>query len=289
MSIKDIIHVIYGPTASGKSALALEKAAEQNGVIINADSMQIYDALHTLTAQPPADEKAQAPHKLYGAMSPEEKCSAQHWRGLATIEIEKALVQGQTPIIIGGTGLYLKTLMKGLSPVPPVPDEIRAQTMARQAALGNPAFHEELAEKDPVMAEKLNPNDSQRLIRAWEVLEATGKSLAYWQSLPREGVPEDWKFETHFVNLDREDLYERCNTRFEKMMKTGILDEVRALDELIQSGNVPADAPVTHALGFHPLQAHLRGELALDEAIAQAQQETRNYAKRQLTWFRNQM
>ncbi len=259
-----------------------------NGVIINADSMQVYDALHVLTAQPPADEQAQAPHRLYATLQPGDRCSAPRWRELAMAEIETALENGQTPIIVGGTGFYIKTLMEGLSPIPDVPPEIRAQTMALQKETGNPAFHALLAEKDPVMAGRLNPNDTQRLIRAYEVMQATGKSLAHWQSLPPVGPPAHWRFEKKYVNPDRDTLYARCNARFDQMVETGILDEVAALDALIGNGTVPEKAPITHALGFHPLRTHLHGNMSLDDAIERAKQETRNYAKRQVTWLNNQ-
>jgi len=283
------IIIIYGPTASGKSALALELATQHNGIIINADSMQIYDALPILTAQPDATERAQAPRRLYAHLPPSAKCSAAAWRDLATAEIESAMARGQTPIIVGGTGFYIKTLMKGLSPMPAVPDDIRATVTSLQQDTGNPGFHALLAAKDPVMAERLNPNDTQRLIRAYEVLEATGESLSHWQSLPAQGPPPHWDFETHFVNPDRETLYDRCNRRFDIMLDRGILDEIKDLLSLIETGSVPADAPITHALGFHPFTRYLRDECALEKAIEQSKQETRNYAKRQLTWFRNQM
>lgn len=283
------IIIIGGPTASGKSALALEKAAAENGVIINADSMQVYDALHVLTAQPSKAEQKQAPHKLYALLGPADTCTAAQWRELAVQEIEQALANGQTPIIVGGTGFYIKTLMDGLSPIPAVPPEVRDQVTAQQEEMGNPAFHAALAEKDPVMAGRLNPNDTQRLIRAHEVLEATGKSLSYWQSLPVEGPPAHWQFETHFVNPDRDVLYERCNTRFDAMMDSGILSEVKKLDMMIEAGEVPPDAPITNALGFHPLQAHIHQNCSVEQAIEQAKTETRQYAKRQVTWFRHQM
>ncbi|MCB9990552.1 MAG: tRNA (adenosine(37)-N6)-dimethylallyltransferase MiaA [Rhodospirillales bacterium] len=283
------IHVIYGPTASGKTALALELAARHDGIIINADSMQIYDSLHVLTAQPSQQEQAQAPHRLYAHMAPQEKCSAASWRELAAAEIEQALANDKTPIIVGGTGFYLKALIEGLSPIPDVPPDVRADAMALQAAHGNPAFHAALAERDPDMAARLNPNDTQRLVRAWEVLTATGKSLAYWQSLPAEGPPEHWQFEKHFVNPEREILYDRCNARFDMMLDHGILDEVKTLDAQITNGTVRADAAITHALGFHPLRDYLHGACTLEDAIDLAKQETRNYAKRQVSWLKNQI
>ena len=179
--------------------------------------------------------------------------------------------------------------MEGPAPIPEVPPETREQAMARQAELGNPAVHTALSGRDPDMAARLNPNDTQRLVRAWEVLIATGKSLAYWQSLPAEGPPKHWRFETRFVNPYRNILYERCNARFDQMLETGILEEIRALDALITSGAVSPDAAITHALGFHPLRDYLYKQRSLEDAVEQAKQETRNYAKRQLSWLRNQI
>lgn len=284
-----IVHIVAGPTASGKSAYALELAAQHNGVIINADSMQIYDALHVLTAQPPEEDISQAPHRLYAALPPSQRCTPQIWREMTEAEIRNAHETGQTPIITGGTGLYIKALLEGFSPIPDVPQDVRAAAMAEQQRIGNPAFYEALAVFDPAMAQRLNPNDTQRLVRAWEVFKATGKSLAYWQSLPPSGPPSGLKFHISVILPDRETLYARCNQRFDRMIESGILEEVKALDALIESGTVPKDAPITNALGFKPLQASLRGALPLDEAITQAKTETRQYAKRQVTWFRHQL
>lgn len=283
------IIVIYGPTASGKSALALQMAAENSGVIINADSMQIYDALPVLTARPSQEDLTQAPHLLYGTLDPAERCSAARWRALAIAEIGRALDSGRIPIVVGGTGFYLKALLEGLSPIPEVPPEIREKATALQAECGNPGFHAELSKRDPAMAARLHPNDTQRLIRAWEVLEATGQSLAEWQALPAEGPPAEWQFEKHFVNPDRAALYERCDQRFETMLSRGALDEVAALGKAIDVGEVPEDAAITHALGFSALRACLRGECTLEDAAARAKQETRNYAKRQVSWLNNQI
>lgn len=283
------IPVICGPTASGKSALALELARQLGGVIINADSMQVYDALHVLTAQPDKQEQKQAPHRLYAVLGPAEKCTAGHWRALAVAEIERARAEGKTPIIVGGTGFYIKVLTDGLSPIPDIPPEYRERAMQTQAELGNAAFHAALARKDPAMAAKLGPNDTQRMMRAWEVLEFTGKSLAYWQSLPPEGPPPGCEFEIRVVVPDREELYRRCDARFDAMLERGIIAETKKLDMQIAAGLVPPDAPVTHALGFHPLQAFIHDKCTIEQAIAQAKLETRQYAKRQLTWFRNQL
>ncbi|PJB71904.1 MAG: tRNA (adenosine(37)-N6)-dimethylallyltransferase MiaA [Alphaproteobacteria bacterium CG_4_9_14_3_um_filter_47_13] len=284
-----LIHVVYGATASGKSAFALDLAVQKNGVIINADSMQVYDALHGLTAQPSREDQEQVPHCLYALLEPSAQCSAALWRRLAIDEITKAFSENRTPILVGGTGLYIKALIKGLAPVPDAPAEIRAKAIERQKNLGNEAFHAELAVVDPVMAARLNPNDTQRLIRAREVFDATGKSLAYWQSLPPESPPEGWKFQMHFVNPERKILYARCEARFDLMMETRIIEEVKALEALINAGLVPPDAAITNALGFKPLLAYLKDECCLEDAVSQAKQDTRRYAKRQLTWFRNQM
>lgn len=282
--------IIFAPTASGKSALALDIAKQQNGVIINADSMQVYDALHMLTAQPPTEEQEQAPHKLYGILPPQDECSAQRWRDLATQEINAAHENGQLPIIIGGTGFYIKALTEGFSPVPEVPQHIRDKCTTRHHEIGNPAFHAELAAKDPVMAQRLHPNDTQRLIRAAEVLEATGKSLASWQKQPNSGPPDtSWEFEYHYIDMPREDLYARCDARFDIMIEGGALEEIRQLSALIDDGIVPETAQITNALGFHPLRAYIRDEMSWDDAVNRSKQETRNYAKRQLTWLRNQI
>lgn len=283
------ITVIAGPTAGGKSARAMELATARNGVIINADSLQVYDALPILTAQPPDRDKATVLHKLYGILGPRDGCSAAQWRLWAMREIDACHAAGQLPVLCGGTGFYLKALMHGLSPLPDVPPAVRAQVMARQKELGNPAFHAELAKRDPVMAAKLNPNDTQRLVRAREVFEATGKSLAEWQALPPEGPPAHYKFTLTLISPERDVLYARCNARFDAMLKSGAIEEVEALDRRILAGEVPADAPVTHALGFRPLQAARRGKIPLAEAVERAKAETRQYAKRQVTWFRHQL
>lgn len=280
-----VIPVICGPTAGGKSALALDMAAARDGVIVNADSMQVYEALPILTAQPSADERAQIPHTLYGVLGPGEKCTAQHWRELAIAAIRDALAQGQTPIIVGGTGLYIRTLTEGLSPIPDIAPDFRQRAISLQEEMGNPAFHAHLARLDPVMAGRLHPNDSQRLIRALEVLEGTGRSLSHWQALPVQGPPEGWRFETQFINPPRPVLHDRCNSRFTRMIEAGALDEVKALDGMIRSGAVPADAPVTCAIGYRVLRDVLRGEMSLEQAVERGQAETRQYARRQITWF----
>lgn len=283
------ITVICGPTASGKSALAVDLARSENGVIINADSMQIYDALPILTARPSPSEQGAIAHHLYGTIPPDGKCSAQDWRDRAVKIINTAHENGHHPVVVGGTGLYLKALTHGLSAMPDIPPEIRVRGNALQAQLGNPGFHAALAACDPVMAARLNPNDTQRLIRAWEVFTATGRSLSAWQAEAPITPPGDWAFRIIIKTPPRVILHARCDERFDQMIDNGAIDEVAALKSMIASGDVPADAPVTHALGFRPLADFLDGLSDRDEAVARAKAETRQYAKRQDTWFRHQI
>lgn len=283
------VHIIAGPTAGGKSALAIEKARQLDGVIINADSLQIYNALPLLTAQPSREDTAAAPHRLYNLLEPDQVCTAMLWRDMALAEIRATHRQGQIPIIVGGTGFYIKTLIEGLSPIPEVPEEIRILSEDILDRIGISAFYETLKEKDPATAARLDPQNRQRLVRAWEVLAHTGKGLAYWHSLPRIEPDPDLVFDATLVMPLRGKLYERCDERFVKMIGAGAVEEVRTFDDLIMTGKIPVDSPVTHALGFRPLQQHVRGEMPLETAIMLAQAETRHYAKRQTTWFKHQL
>ena len=276
--------VVAGPTASGKSALAASLAESFDGVVINADSMQIYQGVPILTAQPSAEEQARLPHRLYGVLPPEQSCSAGLWRQMAEEACKAAWAAGKLPLLVGGTGLYLRSLIEGLSPIPDIPEEVRAESRALFARLGNQAFHRLLAEHDAEMAARLDASNSQRLIRAWEVLQATGRSLAEWQAEPRGGqIEADSLILT--VTPPREALYRACDRRLEAMVRSGALDEVAALIER----NLDPALPAMKALGVAEFAAHLRGETSLDTALAAAQQATRNYAKRQLTWFRHQI
>ena len=277
--------VVAGPTASGKSALAVEIAEAFRGVVINADSMQIYADLRVLTARPSDEEERRVPHRLYGVLDGDEKCSAGRWRDLALAEITRAHAAGLLPVLCGGTGLYLQTLMRGIAPVPAVPASFRAEATALPAQLGGPGFHERLAERDPAMAARLHPGNTQRLIRAWEVLNATGRSLADWQAAPRTGAATGLDFLSFVLLPARDALYAACDGRFMQMVEAGALEEVRAL---VARGLDPA-LPVMKALGVRELAAHIEGKLTLEDAIDQAQRETRRYAKRQMTWFRHQM
>lgn len=281
--------IVAGPTASGKSGLALAMAEALGGadkaVIINADSMQLYRELRIVTACPTPHDMARIPHRLYGVLSATDPNSAMHWRDMALAEIDAAHQAGQMPILVGGTGFYLKALIEGLSPIPPVPDQITADTRARLEAEGAEALHNALKQRDPAMAARLRSTDGQRVARAWAVLQATGMSLAEWQALDPDPPPADWRFEVTVVMPERHWLYKQCDYRFALMAATGGLDEVRALLAM----DLPPATGLLRAVGVHELASFLRGEQALEAAIAAGQQATRHYAKRQYTWFRNQL
>ena len=276
--------VIGGPTATGKSALAVALAREFSGIVVNGDSLQVYDALPILTARPGAAEQALVPHRLYAVLSPEDACSAGRWRELATAECRGAWAAGRLPVVVGGTGLYLKALTDGLSPIPDIPDSVRQAARDLFQHLGNQAFHDLLAGRDPLTASCLAPGNSQRLMRAWEVLEATGRPLADWQQEP----PRD-RLDATVLSIallpTSEQLYPACDGRFLRMLADGALDEVRDF----QARGFSPVLPVGKVLGLSQLADHLRGACRLEAAVARAQQATRNYAKRQRTWFRHQM
>ena len=275
--------IIAGPTASGKSALALELAASFGGTIINADSMQIYRDLRILTAQPDATATARAPHRLYGILDAAERGSVGCWRELALAEIAAAHRAGRLPIVVGGTGLYLRALQHGLAEVPPIPAAVLAEAAALFAAEGGAAFRERLRVLDPEGAQRLPPGDRQRLVRAFAVVRATGMPLAEWQGRGGGGAP--YRFLALLLMPPRRALYAACDTRLQAMIAAGALDEVAAL----AARGLAPDPPAMKALGVPDLLRHLRGEIALEAALALAQQATRRYAKRQTTWFRHQM
>jgi tRNA dimethylallyltransferase len=276
----DII-LIAGPTASGKSALALQLAEKLGGAVVNADSMQVYRDLHIVTSRPSAGDEARAPHLLYGHVDAAEPYSAGRYRS----DVEKLLSEraGRPLIFTGGTGLYFEALLKGLSTTPKIKDEVRAYWRSRERDA--PALYAELAERDPEMAVRLRPSDPQRILRALEVIDSTGISLARWQE--SEGSPLIAPAGTaRFVlTLDRAELRQRIAERFERMVEKGALEEIRALE----GRNLPLSVPAMKAIGVVPLMAFLRGERARGEAIAQAITHTRQYAKRQETWFRNRL
>lgn len=284
--------LIAGPTASGKSALALRLAEALvpmgGAAIVNADSMQVYRELPILTARPGVVDQARAPHYLYGFRAVDEPCSAGEWAVLAAKAIAEICARGQLPILVGGTGLYFRALTEGMAPIPEIDPDIRAAARAEMAQIGPEAFHARLAAVDAQMAARLRPSDPQRLLRAWEVLKSTGISLAEWQEKP---APPLFSGQLLHVALmpERSELYARCDERFEAMLVAGALREVAAFEEMAQARSLDRDLPLFRAVGLAPLRGLLYGALEPDAALAQAQTATRNYAKRQLTWIRNQM
>lgn len=289
LSSKQDIYIVAGPTASGKSARAITLALQLDGVIVNCDSMQIYDGMPLLCAQPSQEDLNTVPHCLYSHLHPNDVCSAGNWREIAEPIIADILSRGQTPIVVGGSGLYIRALMDGLSPMPDISDAVRRAVVARYEEEGAEAFYADLKARDPVMAARFHVNHKARIVRAMEVLEETGISLAQWQALPRSGPPEDWSFNVEIVMPERDVLYQRCNERLLWMLDHGAWEEVAAFAARVENGEVNAGVPLTKALGYKPLLACLRGEMSQEEAIILAQAETRHYAKRQSTWFRNQL
>ena len=284
-SVSRPVVVITGPTASGKSALALDAAEAFSGTVINADSMQVYRELRILTARPPPADEDRVPHRLFGVLPVTERCSAGYWLELAAAAIDETRAAGRLPIVVGGTGLYLRALLEGLAPVPEIADTARAEARALHERLGDEAFLTELARIDPEMAARLPVTDRQRLIRAFEVVKATGRSLAEWQRQEKPLPAVAGRFASIVLNPPRDVLYAAIDARFERMIEAGAVDEVAALEELKLDPNLPA----AKALGVAPLRRYLRGETDLDEACGAAKQASRNYAKRQCTWLSNQM
>ncbi|HEY1096501.1 MAG TPA: tRNA (adenosine(37)-N6)-dimethylallyltransferase MiaA [Alphaproteobacteria bacterium] len=278
------ILIISGPTASGKSALAIALAKKINGIIINGDALQIYQELRILTARPDEADERQVPHALYGFHSILNPYAVTDWLRDIKPVIETAWRKGQMPIIVGGTGFYLHALLHGLAPVPDVPETIRAATMALYENLGHDAFRAQLRDIDPVLAETIKPNDRQRLVRAMEVYQATGQPLSFWQQQPRVTLFPD--LQSHAILLDppRDILYERINQRFEKMIQAGALTEAHEVEKL----NPDPALPGCKALGLAPLRDYIKGKITLPEAIEIGQTTSRQYAKRQVTWLRTQ-
>jgi len=277
--------LIAGPTASGKSKLALELAERHGGAVINADSMQVYRELSVLTARPTAEETARVPHKLYGHVAAAEGYSVGRWVADVAVALGDAKAEGRRPIIVGGTGLYFKALLDGLSPIPPIPDAVRAHWRAQAERLGAEGLHGLLAVRDPVMAARLRPTDPQRVTRALEVIEATGRSLGEWQREPGQPVLAADQAERLVVTVDRDELYARCDRRFEIMLETGALEEVERLAALGLDPGLPA----MRAIGVRPLMQFLAGRISRQEAVVLAKTETRQYVKRQITWLNRNM
>ncbi|ANK79675.1 MAG: tRNA (adenosine(37)-N6)-dimethylallyltransferase MiaA [Rhizobiales bacterium NRL2] len=277
--------LILGPTASGKSALALAAAQDFGGVVINADSMQVYRDLRIITARPDERALAAAPHRLYGFLDAAEICSAVRWAELAAGEVRAARAAGRLPIIVGGSGLYVRALLEGFSPIPDIDPAHRKAAAAKLAELGGERFRAELAGVDAASAARLHAGDSQRLIRAWEVWLGTGRPLSEWQMLPPEPPPLDPDLLKVVLLPDRKMLYERCDARFGEMLAQGAMAEVRAL----AARRLDPDLPAMKALGVPQLIAADRGEIGLETAAAEARTLTRRYAKRQVTWLRHQI
>ena len=275
--------LIAGPTASGKSAAALNLAEKLGGTVINTDSMQVYSELRVLTARPTQAEEARAPHRLYGHVSVNERYSVGRYVDEAEAALSESRNAGRVPIFVGGSGLYFNALTKGLSPIPSVPLSVRDVLEKRIAEIGLPAFFAEFAEKDPDTVAGLQPNDRQRILRAASVFVATGRSLKKWQNIKGASPLEDFRLARFVIAPRREALHDRIARRFDRMIAGGALEEARALQALDPT------LPAAGALGLPQLQAHLRGESSLEEACTRAVTETRRYAKRQMTWFRRFM
>ena len=277
--------LIAGPTASGKSALALELAQKTGGVVINTDSMQVYRDLRIITARPTLEEEAQVPHRLYGHVDAAVNFSAGAWVTDAARVLAEVRAQGALPIFVGGSGLYFKALTSGLSAMPPVAGEVREDVRARLERDGVEALHAALAARDPASAERLKPRDRTRIARALEVVEATGRSLTDWH---REGLPPllpPGEFSALFIAPERDQLYARIDARFDTMLDGGALDEVASL----ASRNLDPLLPAMKAHGVPALIRHLRGEITRGAAAETGRADTRHYAKRQFTWFRHQL
>ena len=273
--------LIAGPTASGKSALAIALAHERNGVIINADAMQVYRELRILTARPSDEDEAQVPHRLYGHVAGGNAYSVARWLADAAGEIEAVWRSGRVPVIVGGTGLYFKALEQGLADIPLIPPDITAKWRLARGDL-----HAELAKRDQGAAARLNPNDRQRIIRALEVFEGTGQPLDYWQRAAQSrAMLAGTRVERIFLNPERRTLHARADERFVRMVKEGGVEEVKALLAL----GLDTSKPVMKAIGVREIAAWLSGWRGRDDAIRAGQIATRQYIKRQLTWWRNQM
>lgn len=277
--------LIAGPTASGKSALAMKMARERGGAIINADSMQVYAELEILSARPPAADLAEVPHRLYGHVALREGYSV----GRFVREVETLLPElrgaGLVPIFVGGTGLYMKALLEGLSPIPAIPPAIREHWRTEADRLGASKLHRKLAEMDPGSAARLSPTDPQRIVRALEVIDATGRPLWEWQQEPGRALLRVEEAECLVLLPERAVLHQRSDARFDQMMARGAVEEAERIADL----ELDPALPGMRALGLRPLIGYLRGETTLEAAVAKGKAETRRYIKRQATWISGNM
>jgi tRNA dimethylallyltransferase len=271
--------LIAGPTASGKSALAMRLAKERNGVIINADALQVYGALRILSARPSERDEREVPHRLYGHVGLDRAYSVGAWMAEAKMTLDDAWDRGLVPIVTGGTGLYFKALEQGLAAIPPIPESLRQRWRGFKGDL-----HTELRARDPRSAQRIPPTDRQRLIRALEVHDATGRTLGDWHDAAQQASPlSGVATEKLYVTVSRAILHARAERRFDQMLRDGALDEVKQL------GTLDPASPVMKAIGVSELRAYLGGEIPLEEAISRAKAATRQYIKRQETWWRGQM
>ncbi|KQT32256.1 tRNA dimethylallyltransferase [Sphingomonas sp. Leaf412] len=278
---KPRVALIAGPTASGKSALAIELAERIGGTVVNADASQVYRDLRVLSARPDAADVARVPHRLFGHVDGSVACSAADWAAQARDAIDAIHAEGGVPVLVGGTGLYLRTLLDGIAPVPAIDPAVREAVRALPVA----AAYDALRREDPTAAARLNAGDTTRVARALEVVRATGRTLADWQEEKSGGIADHVALSPMILLPDRAELMDRCDRRLVEMFDGGAVEEVAAL--LVRE-DVPADAPVRRAIGVPDIAAYLSGELSRDDALARAQLSTRRYAKRQYTWFRHQ-
>lgn len=278
------IVLIAGPTASGKSALALRLAQAIGGELVNADALQLYADLRMLTARPSPEEQALAPHHLFGVVDAADGWSVGRWLRATHIVLAEIAARGRRAVVVGGTGLYFRALTQGLAPTPQVPHAAREAAGEEFDRLGEAVFRARLAETDPLAEARIAPGDRQRLVRAWSVREATGRSLSDWQAEAEGALPAgSWRAVA--LTPPRETLYARCDARLEQMLREGVLDEVAAL----AARSLDPGLPALKAVGYREFAAHLAGQATLAEALEAAQRETRRYAKRQMTWLRGQL
>lgn len=279
------IIILAGPTASGKSAVALDIVQAIGAVIINCDAMQVYQQIPIITAQPSKAEQILVQHALYGCVSVAEQTSVSYWLSLVKPVIKQVWEQGKVPLIVGGTGMYIKGLLEGIAPIPEVDLVVRQEVRDEFARIGNEAFYAFLAKEDPQTAARLRPSDSQRIVRAMEVWRQTGQSLVKWQETKPGPLYPQAEHHVFFLCPDREKAYANCDLRFKTMLTLGVVDEIRALEKLKLRKTLPA----MKAHGVPELLAYLQGEISLDAAMEQAILNTRHYIKRQFTWYRGQM
>ncbi|HEX2351594.1 MAG TPA: tRNA (adenosine(37)-N6)-dimethylallyltransferase MiaA [Xanthobacteraceae bacterium] len=277
--------LIAGPTASGKSALALALAEALGGTIINADAMQVYRDLRIVTARPTPEEEARAPHLLYGHVDAAENYSVGRWCVDASAALAAVEREGRLPILAGGTGLYFKALTRGLAAIPPIPSQMRSAVRERLKREGIAALYAELSARDPASARRLMPGDRARISRALEVALATGRSITDWHARGMEPALDPHAAVKVFLDVDRAELYRRIDSRFDAMLASGALDEVRAL----AGRQLDPALPAMKAHGVPWLIRHIRSEIDLPAAVDAAKRDTRRYSKRQATWFRHQL